>query len=36
MGERPEGCSGGEGTDKNAKAEKAGGVPFTEVDGQNA
>ena len=36
MGERPEGCSGGEGTDKNAKAEKAGGVPFAEVDGKNA
>jgi len=36
MSERPENCGGGEGTDENAEAEKAGGVPFAKVDGENA
>ena len=36
MSERPENCGGGEGTDENAEAEKAGGVPFAEVDSENA
>ncbi len=36
MGERPEDCGGGEGTHENAEAEKAGGVPFAEVDSENA
>ena len=35
MSERPENCGGGEGTNENAEAEKAGGVFLTEVDSEN-
>ena len=35
MSERPENCGGGEGTDENAEAEKAGGVSLAEVDSEN-
>ena len=35
MSQRPENCGGGEGTDENAEAEKAGWVPFAKVDSEN-
>ena len=35
MSERPENCGGGEGTNENSEAEKAGGVSLSEVDSEN-